>query len=1115
MQVNESCTSVKPCRPLWGLLLLFLFGPLTWAQQAPIKVPGRADTLSELIQTVERQSPYRFVYNSDKISPDLPVALSGSYDSLEALLQALSAELSLRFSMQQDQIILLESAQQGSQGRTITGKVVFASDGAPMPGATVLIQGTGKGALTDAEGNFTYLLRTSDIANTMLEVNYLGMKKISRRVGNGSYFLFEMEEETNELSQVVVTSSYGTKKLREELVGSISTLTPADLPLNQASESVDKLLDGQLAGVYIENTTGVGAPVKINIRGQGSLSPLGNPNLGTSTQPLIIIDGVIMTEEMAIDNSFFDGSGNFAERLGNPLTQIAAEDIESINVLKDAAAVSIYGADGANGVILITTKKGKADRMRFGFSSQIGVSEAINQIKYLNGEQYTELRNAYLTNTGRNTVPYNGVNTDWFDLLNRAGTFNRYNFNLSGGAGRLNYRSSLTYMDIDEPQLGNGSQQLNLNLNLGYTIGKLGLNLSLTPSMVDQKSPNTYYSYAFVPTLDPFNEDGSFADLGLNGLPNPLAGATQNRNLSSTRGVLGSFSAEYQLLPELKISSLFGMDFKDKEQDRYFSSLNESGRLNGTFVLDGVTYPKWGRRILNDRKSVRWNWQTSALFSKSWGDHDLDGLAGFELSEEKTDFAYANGSGFVNPEILNPVEDALKDDNPNTPEDESRENQSYQSDINYNSRVSFYAQLNYDFLDKYFALVNFRRDQSSVFGKDSDVAYNGGLGLGWNLSQEAFLKDLSWLDFMKLRTSYGTTGNSRIGSYRSKGLYQTGDNGYNGLPEAYPTTAPNPELGWEKNTKFNLGLDFRIFDRVSVTAEYFHDLLQDLITTRDLPTEVGYNSLQLNAATMVNQGFELSATVDWIRSSNLNWTTTFNLATLNNEVTELVGLGSDYSIAANALAQKIGHSTSTIWGVQWEGIDPATGRDLVSYQGQVYDAATYRSLFDNSNWVPLADRQPDVYGGFSNSFRFFKDLTLSVRGSYQLGGAYLVSHELLSQYNITVNRNLSVNAYDFWRGPGDSNALQPIVINNNPVIPNMSKYLYDLTHLKISNINLNYQIPVREINIPLDQLSVFVDVSNVAYWYKDKSPEGRNGIREFRFTYPQARTISFGLKTSF
>lgn len=329
-------------------------------------------------------------------------------------------------------------AQEG--GRVITGKILDATDNTPLPGANIVILPYQKGTITDAKGNFSIILRNNLAEDPKIVVSFIGMEMVTIPLTEKNYYEIKLENEINELQQIVITSSYGTKKLKEDLVGSITTIQSKDIQVEQAFESVDKMLDGQLAGVIIESGDSPLEPVSIDIRGQGTLSSTGSTTLTTSTQPLIIIDGVIMREETGIDSDFFDGDGTYSEDFLNPLGQLAPEDIETINVLKDAAAVGIYGSDGANGVILITTKSGQKGKLRFHASTQQGFSEAVNRIEYLSGSQYTELRNEYLSNTGQTGITDNGIDTDWFELLNRNGTFHKYAFDVSGGSNHLTFR---------------------------------------------------------------------------------------------------------------------------------------------------------------------------------------------------------------------------------------------------------------------------------------------------------------------------------------------------------------------------------------------------------------------------------------------------------------------------------------------------------------------------------------------------------------------------------------------------------------------------------------------------------------------------------------------------
>lgn len=1002
------------------------------------------------------------------------------------------------------------------EGRILSGRILDAMDNSPITGANIVILPYYKGTISDVNGEFTINIKGNSSQNLELMATFIGMETVKVPISNTNYYEIKLESSINELEQIVVTSSYGTHKLKEEVVGSISSIQAKDIQVQQAFESVDKMLDGQIAGVSIEVGSIPLAPVSIDIRGQGTLTPTSNVTLTTSSQPLIIIDGVIISEESGIDNSIFDGSGALSENFQNPLASIAPEDIESINVLKDAAAVSIYGADGANGVIIIETKKGKKGRIRFNASTQHGVSEAINQIQYLNGEQYTEVRNAYLQNTGGDLILYNGIDTDWFDLLNRNGSFHKYAVDASGGNDMVTYRVGFNYLKNNEPQAGNYSNQYRVSSSLDFRTKKLKIQLSLNPSITEKINPNTYYSYAYAPNLPVYNEDGSYAPIGVTGLANPLAAIEQNTNETITKALISNLSVNYNITDDWNIHSSFGVDYSDKTQDRYFSGENESGQINGTFTLDDITYPKWGRRLINLRESLGWNWSAMSSYTKQLNNnHYFDVTGGIELREEVKKLERQMGTGFVNPNIINPVSAALRDDDPDTIDDETYANQSYNSDTDSNSRVSFLAQFNYNYKKKYYFLANFRRDESSVFGDDSNVAVNGGFGLGWIISRERLISQIKWIDFLKFKLSMGSTGNSRIGSYRSKGLYTYYDEneGYNQLPYSYPSSAPNSNLSWETNIKYNVGFEFNFLSRFMLNVDYFYDDIRDMISSRDVPTETGYSAVQFNGTDMVNKGIEVALTAHLIRTKDFRWNINFNMATLDNEITSIKNFGDDYSSAATATAIKKGYSTSTIWGVNWVGIDPATGRDLILKDGQIMDSRTYYDNYETSDAEPIGNTQPKLYGGFGSTF-YYKNLSLSIRGSYKYGADKLVSRDLISNYRITTNRNLSVNAYDFWRGPGDI-ATQQAPSDNDIILANSSKYLYDTSHLKLNCINLGYNASVEKFNIGIKTVAVNINVTNPIIFYKEKSPEGKNGIKEFMYTYPQARTWTMGLNASF
>jgi TonB-linked SusC/RagA family outer membrane protein len=1001
------------------------------------------------------------------------------------------------------------------QKRVISGKVYDAITGQPLELASVLIENKKIGSVTNASGFFSYTVNASDVENTVLVVSYTGFKTQKIKLGRKNYFEIYLQEDAELLDDIIITSSYGTKKLREEVVGSIQQLNSKDLQVNQNLESFDKMLDGVATGVIITGGSTQGTPVKIDIRGQGSLTPLNNMIIGTSTQPLIIVDGVIMAEEAGFDNELFDGSGTLTEQFSNPLTKISPEDIETINILKDVAAVGLYGADAANGVIVITTKRGKSTKTAFNFSTQFGFSNPINQIKYLSGPQYFDIYREYLISQGQTpeqaslSAGSSTTNTNWFDLLNQTGYFRRYNFDVSQRIKNWNFRAAVNVLQNTEPQVANSFIRYAGSFNAGYANNKFSVQVSASPSIVVRNLPNTLNSFPLPSNISPTDENGDFSLLGFNGFGNPLAVARQNLNKTNTFGVVGSVNLSYKINSLFKINSLLGVDYANKEQNRYFSGFNESGWFNGTFTApnaDGsqTTFQNRGRRLNSFRQSFKWNQSTQLTFEAKKNNHNFDGILGLELQREAVDNQRELGSGFVNP---GPVNNAI-----------SASNYQLATFFSENAKRSVYSQFNYNYNKKYFLLVNLRRDESSAFGNDSDVAFNGGAGASWNISSENIFKEATWLDFFRTRISYGVAGNSRIGSYRSLGLYlldNQGNDGYNGFDYAVPNTPPNPFLTWESNYKFNWGFDFNVFNKLKITVDYFRDNIQNMIVSRQIPAETGFTSMQINGADMVNSGIEFSAQMAWIKTKNFRWNTNFNISSLRNEITSLTGLGSTSSTSERARSQRVGSSTTAIWGIRSAGIDPATGRELFSKDGQLYDGATYRALYNDSDWEIIGDSQPDFYGGMQNNFSFFNRFNLTIRAAFRHGDEILIDDEMESQYRVLINRNMSVNALDRWQQPGDI-AVNPRVTQNNPIIQNQSRFVYDASHIRIQNINLSYSLPKNWWGIKAVKSSnINIDISNVAYFYKEKSLRGRNRIAEYRFEYPESRTFTIGFQASF
>ncbi|WP_019038591.1 SusC/RagA family TonB-linked outer membrane protein [Psychroflexus tropicus] len=991
-------------------------------------------------------------------------------------------------------------------GRDISGVVYNAKDSLSLPGVNIILKGTRAGAVTDLNGRFNYTVKRQPISDQQLVFKYIGYETQTIQLTNKSNFEVYLVPKTDDLEEVIITTSYGTTKLKEEAVGSISQINDRDLNVDQSYETIDKMIEGLAPGLQIEGNSQLGTSTRINIRGQGTFSPLDGNLLNASAQPLIIVDGVILSEENGFDDQLFDGGGRFGEQFLNPLSKIPPEDIKSISILKDASAVSIYGADGANGVILITTKKATKKDFTLTFSQQAGFSEPINPIQYLSGPQYHSILTDYFINSGESPEDANVsagsdvINTDWFDLTNETGVFTRSQLNFSGSIGELGYRANMSYLNNDEVQIENRYENFRGSIGLGYSSQKFEANLRFIPSYVIKNNPNTLFSFPLPPNISPFDENGDFAIIGEGLIGNPLAVLEQNKSESRTLGFLTTLNLSYDINEQWSVSTIIGADLTDKKQDNFFSGNNATGRLSGSFEVDGVTYPNWGRKLVQNRNVNTYQFSSIISYKNQFGDHSVDGMFGFEAREERIKVERFLGSGYIIQNQNNGLEDAFE--------------VNINAFTSENARSSFFTQLNYDYLKTYFITTSLREDKSSAFGGDIDAAYNGAVGFGWVLSKEKFM-DVDAIDFLRYRISYGSSGNSRIGSYRARGLYNTNitsvNNGYNFGSATFPSTAPNPDLGWERNFKFNTGIDFNFLKRFKFTVEFYRDKITNIISSTNAVPESGFTTVQANTGSMENKGLEMALSSEIINTEQLKFDLNFNVSKNENTILSIENLSSEFSVAQRASALRVGESTTAIWGYRWVGIDPANGQNLYRVDNQLYSGEYVGNNFDSSNWEVIGDRLPEIYGGLQANFQLFKQWSLSARFVYNIGGDILVDQDFERTDQQVTNRNMISNILDYWQEPGDtSRNSKPGP--GQPIIPNSTKYLYDNTHVKFQNLRLNYKLGDKLIeSLKLNTANIFINADNLGYWYREGSRSDRNGIAELRFQYPEMRTITAGI----
>lgn len=1071
-----------------------------WSQK--ISLNGSFNSPEKLFTIMKQQSGYSFWYDYDLLKKAGPFQINVKDASIEAVMADILKGTGLSFAIE-DKIVVIRRKEEAAAvsmlsplpPREIKGHV-FTEAGDPLGGAFILLKGTKKLALTNEKGEFVMQLTSEEMLKGSLVFSFVGYHRKEYKISGHSSVDITLEKNVEELTALVVTNGYSKPRRKEEVVGSIATISAEQLQVDRPIESFDKMLEGLVPGMQVITGTQLGLPVSINIRGQNSLSNLGLAGAvaaTTSSQPLFVIDGVPVTEQRKGDEPTAILTG---EQLLNPLAGLNPDDIETISVLKDAAAAAIYGANASNGVIIITTKKGKAGRTRLNAGYSTGLSQSINKMKWLSGQEYHMLLKETYLNDGRTAFEADqlagspDINTPWFELLNQYGTFQNVDLDVSGGTESTQFRISGSYLQQQSIQKKNDFEKIYLRLRLDHHIGKrFSMSMSLAPSITKKGGLNAFGYVPIAPNIPVYNADGSFYKLSSLGVPNPVAVLEQNTNSHSGGTINGAFRMEYALLKNLRLSTNFGIDGLINKMTTFDSPKNATG--------ESVN----GRAEVYDRTTFGWisssqlNWNTRIKQRQK-----VEVTAGFEAQSQQVKLLRGTGSGFNYSRQI---------------ELSGASNNTAASSRQSNAAYSLYGQAMYELDAKYNVAVSGRYDASSILGTDVNATVNTSLGAGWIINREDFLREASWINTLRLRASYGTTGNSRIGAFQSKGIYTFTNTGYNDQVSSAITTAPNPDLGWEKSYKTNIGVDFSFLNRFSITADVYRNIVDDAISNISIPTESGFTTVQANVAKMRNQGFDIGITAQ-VLTGQFTWTSTLNGGFNKNKVLEVKN---DYvryaSTNAQAALLKASVSTTAIWGFRFAGVDPDTGRELYyDNTGKIVPVGSLDRTLSNAYY--LGDRLPDLQGGFINSFGY-KGFSLTVNVLYSVGADVLINYINENNGRNLPERNMSVNLLDRWQKPGDVTYIPRlstgISTSGNILVTNSSKYVYDDTHLKISNVSLSYRLPRSVVNrLHGVNVTVYGNATNLLYIYRQKSPAGRNGVREYKYSFPEAQTFTWGVK---
>jgi TonB-linked SusC/RagA family outer membrane protein len=1054
-------------------------------------------------------------------------------------------------------VLMLFAFSAIAQERTITGTVKGQEDGLPLPGVSVKVKGTNIGIMTGSDGVYTLKVPAQ---STTLEFSYLGYISESKVIGSAKVVNVSLASDSKGLNEVVVVG-YGTRAIKD-VNGAVSHVDGSKV--KDSPTSFDNALSGKTAGVQVSSAGGtLGDGVTIRVRGTGSIS--------TSSLPLIVVDGIPANTRENL-NVFNGGNGTRF----NPLSLINPNDIESIEVLKDAGAAVLYGSRAANGVILVTTKKGKKGTAKISFDSKASWATASNLPELLNGDDFITINNEKVINRyGAANAPLVAKNsdidgdgqpdrTDWMKELYGTGFTHDNSLAVSGGSDKATFYGSVRYSDQKGISYGNrlktGSGRVNVDVTPKKWI-RAGVELSYTKSLNYGILTDGYLAGSAIsgwnafPTVSPrnpnlpagamgYNLAAGYLGLGNNitspsiiigGKPtnvnlignriyNPLAAVDLQRNQNTPQNFIGNAYIELQPLPGLKFTSKYGVDYQTNFEDQYSNPL-----------IAGLGSAYLGLVQDNILNRNQWVWQNFASFDKVIASqHRISLTAGAEYQHTKEQQIFASANNFGDPFFTNIIDGVYTSADPN----DGSTLLSSGGTLFTNGLESYFGRGGYTFDDKYYIEGAFRADAFSGFGVANRWGYFPSVSAGWVASKENFLNENKTINYLKIRGSYGLVGNSRgVGSYAARTLY--GGGSYASLNGFSSSQLGNADLKWEASKKFNIGLDANILNnRIGIVADYFNTDITDLILDAPVLYSVGIprSSITTNIGSMKNSGFEVTLNTTNIKTRNFTWTTSLNFTKVKNEVTALIPANNNADITSASTVASVGRPLGTYKLLNWAGVDPATGNpSWYTKDGvlKIYDfnTQTYRLQDGSTTTGPSAADNvyqegktgtPTFYGGFDNTFTY-KAFDLNVSMVYQ-GGNYLYNTSRSGMLTNTFQNNYS-EILNRWTTPGQVTDIPRLWSTNNTANVASTRFLEKGDFIRLRNVSLGYTLNSKwSEKAGLSSLRLSAQVYNVFIItkYSGIDPEVNSNRNNSNIAtgydnraIPQPRTMMLGLNASF
>ncbi len=974
----------------------------------------------------------------------------------------------------------------------IKGTIVDSKTGEPVIGASVKVKGTKLAAVTDLNGEFE--LNTH--ANATLQISYVGFKETEVKASNG--MKISLEEDTESLEEVVVVG-YGTQK-KESLTGAMANIKGEKLK-DITSATVENMLNGKVSGVYVAPGSGrPGSTGAIIIRGQTSING--------ATAPLWVVDGVIV---------------------GNSAGDLNPDDIETMTVLKDAASTAIYGSEGANGVVVVTTKQAKHEKMSISLSAKAGLS-TLNRgnLEMMDGAEfydyYKSFQNVESVNFPRWNEDLRNSNFDWFKLAKKTGSTQDYNLTLNGGSQNIQSMFTLGYFKEEGAVKGYDMNRYSTRIKVVYKPYEwLTIKPNISGSRTNDKDKQ--YSvgamYSMMPWDSPYDENGNLVPNYYAGWVNSKATnylndlAAGNYSTSTTYDLSGGLDFDIKIAPWLTFSSVNNYSYYNSQTHGYYDPKSSSGEgVNGrTTEYNYVSTRRYTNQLLR--------------FKKSWGKHNVNALLAYEFNDYEMKYTDVYATGFISgfedfmtaakPEMANGYRTAW-------------------------AKQSYFTQWRYDYDSRYYGELSLRRDGRSNFGSNNRYGNFFSISGAWNINNESWFK-ADWVDQLKLRAAFGSVGNVPTSLYPSYSLYSVGAT-YNENPGALISQIGNKDLTWEKTYTTGVGVDASFWqNRLHATLDYYIKNTSNILYQVPVTGLVGVTSIWKNIGKMRNTGIELTVGGDIIRTKDLTWNVTANISHNSNELRDLykqrdangnyvvkpVLISDGTSIAGTAQRiLEIGEPVDTYYMKEWAGVNPEDGKPQW-YMDDANGNKVVTDSYSKASYYKCGKASPDVYGSFSTSL-FYKNFDLQANFGYSLGGQiysyYRQEFDSDGAYAGDRNQMKLQKGWSRWEKPGDI-ATHPRAMYNNQDKGNLasSRYLESSDYLKLRSLTLGYNFDLKKYGIQTLRLSVSGENLFTITDYSGVDPElpaGTNdkGVLSVTSTggtsvYPAVRKFMLGVNLTF